>query len=89
MPVGPTYSAAADIFVANPITGLAEAPIHLDIKDSRELGFVDGGLALRSVYLIAEAGFQRGKDLRPVTTFTGNDPAASRFFASVGLRFGF
>ena len=83
------YSAAADIFVANPITGLAEAPIHLDIKDSRGLGFIDGGLALRSVYLIAEAGIQRGKELGLVTTFTGNDPASSRFFASAGLRFGF
>ncbi|HEY8062905.1 MAG TPA: hypothetical protein VID74_08910 [Gemmatimonadales bacterium] len=83
------YSASADIFVANPITGLAEAPIHLDIRDSRALVFLDGGLALRSVYLIAEAGIQRGKDLALVTTFTGDDPAANRFFASAGLRFGF
>jgi hypothetical protein len=83
------YSAAADIFVANRITGLAEAPIHLDINDSRGLGFLDAGLALRSVYLIAEAGIQRGKDLGLVTTFTGNDPQTNRFFASAGLRFGF
>jgi len=83
------YSATADIFVANPVSGLAEPAIHLDIKDSRALGFIDGGLALRSVYLIAEAGVQRGKDLGLVTTFTGNDPAANRLFASAGLRFGF
>ena len=83
------YSAAADIYVANPITGMAEAPIHLDIKDSRGLGFVDAGLALRSIYLIAEAGVQRGKDLGLVTTFAGNNPAESRFFSSLGLRFGF
>ncbi len=83
------YTADADIYVANPITGEAEAPIVLDIKDSRAMGFIDAGLALRSVYLIAEAGMQRGGDLTLVTTFSGNDPAEDRFFASVGLRFGF
>ena len=83
------YSAAADIFVANPVTGAAEPPIRVDISDSRPLVFVDCGLALRSVYLIAEAGLQRGKDLGLVTTFSGNNPAADRFFGSVGLRVGY
>ncbi|MGH7524428.1 MAG: hypothetical protein ACREK8_08985 [Gemmatimonadales bacterium] len=83
------YTADADIYVANPVTRLAEPPIQLHINDFRAMGFVDAGLALRSVYLIAEAGVQRGRDLKLVTTFAGNDPAEDRFFASVGLRFGF
>ena len=83
------YTANADIYVANPITGLAEAPIQLDIRDSRAMAFVDAGVALRALYLIAEAGMQRGRELMLVTTFAGNDPAEDRFFASVGLRFGF
>ncbi|MGH7594471.1 MAG: hypothetical protein ACRELE_11570, partial [Gemmatimonadales bacterium] len=67
----------------------AEPPIHVDITDSRALAFVDGGLALGSLYLIAEAGLQRGRTLALTTTFSGNDPAASRLFGSVGLRFGY
>jgi hypothetical protein len=83
------YSATAEIVFVNPLTGVSEPPVPLGIKDSRALVVVDGGLALGSVYVITEAGLQRGRDLGLVTTFTGNDPAANRFFGSIGLRFGF
>jgi hypothetical protein len=83
------YSADAQVVFINPITGMQEPAILLAIKDSRALGFVDGGLAMGSLYLIGEAGMQTGKDLGLVTTFTGNDPGGRRFFGSLGLRFGF
>jgi hypothetical protein len=83
------FTAAAEIVFVNPVTRATEPPVSLNIKDSRALVFVDGGLAFGSVYLIAEAGSQRGRDLGLVTTFMGNDPAASRIFGSIGLRFGF
>ena len=83
------YSADAQIVFVNPITGAQEPPILLAITDSRAVGFVDGGLAMGSLYLIGEAGMQAGKDLALVTTFSGNDPKGRRFFGSLGLRFGF
>jgi hypothetical protein len=82
------YRAAAEIVFLNPVTDVQEPTINLDLKDSRRVLFLNGGLAAGVFYLIGEAGWQRGKDLQLVTTFTGNDPQATRFFASIGLRVG-
>jgi hypothetical protein len=83
------YQANAEIVFVNPVTGVPESPIVLDITDSRALGFVDAGLGVGRLYLIGEVGVQEGKDLGLVTTFTSNDPKGRRLFGSVGLRFGF
>lgn len=83
------YAADAQIFFLNPVTTEPEPPVFVTVNDSRAVGFVDGGLALGRVYLVAEAGLQRGKDLGLVTTFTGNDAKDQRLFGSFGLRFGF
>lgn len=83
------YAASAQIVFVNPISNLPEPSIFLDITDSRTVVFVDAGLTLGRLYLIGEAGFQAGKDLGLVTTFTDNDPKGRRMFGSVGLRFGF
>jgi len=83
------YAANAQIDFVNPINHQREPSIVLDLTDSRTVGFVDAGLAVGQWYFIGEAGMQRGKDLGLVTTFTDNDPKTQRFFASVGLRFGF
>ncbi|HEY4322151.1 MAG TPA: hypothetical protein VGM77_13370 [Gemmatimonadales bacterium] len=82
------YRAATDLYFVDPLTGISQPPIHVDIDDTRDMGFVDAGLAAGPFYLIAEAGLQRGKDLGLVTTFAGNDPAANRLFGSLGLRIG-
>jgi len=83
------YVADAQIVFLNPVTNVQEPSVFVTVNDSRTVGFVDGGLALGRVYLIAEAGLQRGKDLGLVTTFAGNDPKEQRLFGSFGLRFGF
>lgn len=83
------YAADAQIVFLNPVTSVPEPPVDVHVDDSRALGFVDAGLSLGGIYLIAEAGVQRGKDLGLVTTFTGNNPKDSRLFGSIGLRFGF
>lgn len=82
------YDAAADLYFVDPLTGLSQPPIHIDVDDTRDMGFIDAGLAAGPFYLIAEAGLQRGKDLGLATTFAGNDPAANRLFGSLGLRIG-
>ena len=83
------YSADAEIIFLNPMTSSPEPSILVTVTDSRAVGFVDGGLAIGRIYLIAEAGLQRGKALGLVTTFTGNDPKEQRLFGSFGFRFGF
>ena len=72
------YSADAEIAFVNPVSGTQEPSIQLAIKDSRTVGFVDGGLALGSFYLIGELGLQAGKDLGLVTAFASNDPKENR-----------
>jgi hypothetical protein len=83
------YLSNGEIVFLNPVTSVAEDPVTINVNDSRVVGFLDGGLALGRIYLIAEAGMQRGKDLGLVTTFSGNDPKDQRLFGSLGLRFGF
>ncbi len=83
------YNADASIVFVNPVTSATEPPIAFTVEDSRVVGFIDGGLAIGTFYLIGEAGYQRGKDLNLVTAFTSNDPQEKRLFGSLGLRFGF
>jgi hypothetical protein len=83
------FTADAQVVFLNPVTNAAEPSVFVTVSDSRAVGFVDGGLAVGGMYLIAEAGLQRGKDLGLVTTFTGNNPKDQRLFGSFGLRFGF
>ena len=56
---------------------------------TREVLFVDGGLSLAALKLVAELGFQTGKDQSFATTFRDFDPKAGHVFGGVGLRFGF
>jgi hypothetical protein len=81
--------ATAQIDYLDPSTGLRAQPVFADLSDSRKVGFIDAGLAIHQLYLIAEGGLQEGKELGLVTTFTENDPAKQRLFVSFGLRFGF
>lgn len=82
------YSGDAVIAFANPATGTAEPSIPVHLSDGRALGFVDAGVGLGGMYLIAEVGAQRGKHLALATTFTDNDPGSTRFFGSLGFRLG-
>jgi hypothetical protein len=83
------YASDGEVVFLNPVTNVPEDPVAITVRDSRAVGFLDGGLALGRLYLIGEAGIQRGKDLGLVTTFSGNDPKDQRVFGSLGLRFGF
>lgn len=82
------YSGHAQVQFRNPITAIPERALELELGNSRALGFANAGLDFRHVKLIAEAGYQLGKDQHLVTTFTDFDPSGGRFFAAVGLTAG-
>jgi len=63
--------------------------VVINPSNTREVLFVDGGLSLAALKLVAELGFQTGKDQSFATTFRDFDPKAGHVFGGVGLRFGF
>lgn len=83
------YTGDATIAFRNPVTTLPEPPIALELSQTRSIFFVDGGIYTKVVRFVGEAGWQGGKDLQQTITFEGNDPKASRFFASATLGFAF
>jgi hypothetical protein len=82
------YTGSSRIQFRNPITSLAEAPIDLELKNSRTMGYLNAGLDLHNFKLMAEGGYQLGKDQNLSTTFTDFNPSAGRFFAGAGLTVG-
>ncbi len=66
-----------------------QTPAALHLDNTRTMIFADAALDFPLVKLAAEAGYQFGKAATLSTTFTGNDPAASRLFASAAVRFSF
>jgi len=68
--------------------GLApDVPVRL--RTSRAIAFLDAGLGLGVARLVAEAGYQAGKDQKLSTDFEGIDTTQGKFFAGLGLRVGF
>jgi hypothetical protein len=63
--------------------------VTLDLANTRHVLFLNAGLRLALAKLVAELGYQTGKDQHPSTTFSGFDPKAGHVFGGVGLRIGF
>src|SRR5207247_1559306 len=63
--------------------------IVINPTNTREVLFADAGLSLAAVKLVAELGFQTGKDQGFATTFRDFDPKAGHVFGGIGFRFGF
>ena len=82
------YTGNAAVNFRDPGTGLPAPPITIALDNSRTMAFADVGLDFRMIKLVAEAGYQAGKDQQLVTTFEGFDPTKGRFFAGAGLRVG-
>jgi hypothetical protein len=66
-----------------------DAPIEIELKESRTLAFVNVGLDLAAVSLVGEAGYQGGRDQELSTEFEDYDTTSGKFFAGLGLRLGF
>src|SRR5256886_11423983 len=63
--------------------------IVINPTNTREVLFADAGLSLAAVKLVAELGFQTGKDQGFATTFRDFDPKAGHVFGGIGFRFRF
>jgi hypothetical protein len=66
-----------------------DAPIEIELKESRTLAFVNAGLDLAAVSIVGEAGYQGGRDQELSTDFEDYDTTSGKFFAGLGLRLDF
>ena len=84
------YSSTAEVAFLDPTRPLSNPQrIPLDLRNTREMLFLDAGLDLATVKLVGELGYQTGKDQHLTTNFTGFDPKAGHVFGGLGLRFTF
>jgi hypothetical protein len=65
------------------------APIEIELEESRTLAFVNAGLDLAAVSIVGEAGYQGGRDQELSTDFDDYDTTSGKFFAGLGLRLDF
>src|SRR5213594_2425429 len=82
-------SATSISFHDNPLSPGNVRTVVINPSSTREVAFVNGGLSLAALKLVAELGFQTGKDQHFTTNFSNFDPKAGHVFGGVGLRFGF
>ena len=80
------YTGAAEIRYRDPITNAEQAPIMIDLDDTRSLGYLNVAFVLGNVRIAGELGMQGGKNLNLGTTFVDNDPAERRMFGGAALR---
>jgi hypothetical protein len=83
------YTGDALIRFTDPITGIPQPDIPVELSTSRVLGFVNAGVNLSKVRLTGEIGYQGGKDQDLSTDFEDFDTTKGKFFAGLGLRVGF
>lgn len=58
-------------------------------SNTRQVLFLNAGLGFGAAKLIAELGYQTGKDQKLSTNFSDFDPKAGHVFGGIGFRFGF
>jgi hypothetical protein len=83
------YIGDAVIQFRDPITGIPQPDVLVDLNSSRVLGFLNAGMSLSVARLTAEVGYQGGKDQNLSTDFEDFDTTKGKFFAGLGLRVGF
>jgi hypothetical protein len=83
------YSGDAIIQFRDPITGVLQSNVPVQLDNSRVLGFVNAGFSLAMVRLTGEVGYQGGKDQQLTTDFEDLDTTKGKLFAGLGLRVSF
>jgi hypothetical protein len=83
------YTGDAVIRFRDPISGLTQPPVPVELENTRVLGFLNAGMSLSVVRLTGEIGYQGGKDQDLSTEFEDFDTTKGKFFAGLGLRVGF
>jgi hypothetical protein len=83
------YTGDAIIQFRDPITGVLQSNVPVELNNSRVLGFVNAGVSMSMVRLTGEVGYQGGKDQELSTDFEDFDTTKGKFFAGLGLRVSF
>jgi hypothetical protein len=83
------YTGDAIIQFTDPITGVLQSNVPLELSNSRVLGFVNAGVSMSMVRLTGEIGYQGGKDQELSTDFEDFDTTKGKLFAGLGLRVSF
>jgi hypothetical protein len=83
------YTGDALIRFRDPITGIPQPGVPIELESSRVLSFLNAGMSLSVVRLTGEVGYQSGKDQNLSTEFEDFDTTKGKFFAGLGLRVGF
>jgi hypothetical protein len=83
------YTGDAIIRFRDPVTGLTQPEVPVELDNSRALGFLNLGMSLSVFRLTGEVGYQGGKDQQLSTSFEDFDTTKGKFFAGLGLRVGF
>ena len=83
------YTGDAIIQFTDPITGVLQSNVPVELSNSRVLGFVNAGMSVSMVRLTGEVGYQGGKDQSLSTDFEDFDTTKGKLFAGLGLRVSF
>ena len=83
------YKGSSTILFRDPVSDVAEPPIDVVSTQSRTIAYLGAALDFPVVKIAAEAGWQMARTESLYTSFAGNDPSKTRFFAGAGLRFSF
>ncbi|HYF39463.1 MAG TPA: hypothetical protein VD930_07255, partial [Gemmatimonadales bacterium] len=83
------YTGDALIQFTDPITGVLQSNVPVELSNSRVLGFVNAGVSMSMVRLTGEVGYQGGKDQNLSTDFEDFDTTKGKLFAGLGLRVSF
>ncbi|HZA91261.1 MAG TPA: hypothetical protein VE420_01440 [Gemmatimonadales bacterium] len=83
------YTGDAVIRFRDPISGITQPAVPVELENTRVLGFLNAGMSLSVMRLTAEVGYQGGKDQELTTEFEDFDTTKGKFFAGLGLRVGF
>ncbi len=62
--------------------------VPIELRNSRVVAFLDAGVELALLKLVAEVGYQGGRDQNLATSFQDFDPTKGKLFAGLGLRLG-
>jgi hypothetical protein len=82
------YTGQAVIRVRSGALPGATPDVSVDLADSRASAFVNAGVELAAVSLVAEAGYLGGRDQNLTTDFQDFDTTRGKFFAGFGMRVG-
>jgi len=83
------YTGDAVIRFRDPVSGITQPAVPVELENTRVLGFLNAGMSLSVMRLTAEVGYQGGQDQELTTEFEDFDTTKGKFFAGLGLRVGF